>query len=310
MSVTVDLPVVRASEAARRRGARGGYWRGVVRRLRRDPVTVVCALILVTIIVLAIAAPLVAPANPYKTSMLNRLLAPGAPHHVLGTDELGRDMLTRLIYGGRLSLFMGLTPVVNALLIGGALGILAGYVGGAINTGIMRTLEVFFAFPSVLLAISLSGALGAGIGNTLLSLTIVFIAPIARVAEAVTTQIRALDYIEAARASGAGALTVIRVHVLRVVLGPDLHLCVEPDQRLDHPRLGPVVPRARRQAAGAGMGPDAEHTACGDLYQSGQRDTAGGDDLHHLDLLQPGQRRAAGRDGCKGIAGAAMITRR
>src|SRR5712671_5868478 len=220
MSVTVELPVVRAAEAAHRRGARGGYWRGVVRRLRRDPMTVACAVILLTIVMLAIAAPLVAPANPYKTSMLNRLLAPGAPQHLLGTDELGRDMLTRLIYGGRLSLFMGLTPVVNALLIGGALGILAGYVGGAINTGIMRTLEVFFAFPSVLLAISLSGALGAGIGNTLISLTVVFIAPIARVAEAVTTQIRNLDYVEAARASGAGALTVIRVHVLRVVLGP------------------------------------------------------------------------------------------
>jgi peptide/nickel transport system permease protein len=220
MSVTIELPVARAGETARRRGARGGYWLRVVRRLRRDPVTVVCALILLTIVMLAIAAPLVAPANPYKTSMLNRLLAPGAPHHVLGTDELGRDMLTRLIYGGRLSLFMGLTPVINALVIGGALGILAGYVGGAINTGIMRTLEVFFAFPSVLLAISLSGALGAGIGNTLISLTVVFIAPIARVAEAVTTQIRNLDYVEAARASGAGALTVIRVHVLRVVLGP------------------------------------------------------------------------------------------
>src|SRR6267142_5209929 len=219
MSVTIELPVARTGETARRRGARGGYWLRVVRRLRRDPVTVVCALILLTIVMLAIAAPLVAPANPYKTSMLNRLLAPGAPQHLLGTDELGRDMLTRLIYGGRLSLFMGLTPVVNALLIGGALGILAGYVGGAINTGIMRTLEVFFAFASVRLAISLSGALGAGIGNTLLSLTVVFIAPIARVAEAVTTQIRALDYIEAARASGAGALTVIRVHVLRLGLG-------------------------------------------------------------------------------------------
>src|SRR5882672_1527325 len=138
MSVMVELSVVRVAEAAHRRG---GYWRGVVRRLRRDPMTVACAVILLTIVMLAIAAPLVAPANPYKTSMLNRLLAPGAPQHLLGTDELGRDMLTRLIYGGRLSLFMGLTPVVNALLIGGALGILAGYVGGAINTGIMRTLE-------------------------------------------------------------------------------------------------------------------------------------------------------------------------
>jgi peptide/nickel transport system permease protein len=220
MSVTVELPVLRVGEAARRPSARGGYWRGVLRRLRRDPVTVVCGMILLTIVVLAIAAPLVSPADPYRTSMLNRLLAPGAPHHVLGTDELGRDMLTRLIYGGRLSLFMGLTPVIDALLIGGSLGILAGYFGGAVNTGIMRSLEVLFAFPSVLLAISLSGALGAGIGNTILSLTIVFIAPIARVAEAVTTQIRNLDYVEAARASGAGALAIMRVHVLRVVLGP------------------------------------------------------------------------------------------
>jgi peptide/nickel transport system permease protein len=121
-----ELPVARADEPARRGGARGGYWRGVARRLRRDPVTVVCGLILLTIVILAIAAPLVAPANPYKTSMLNRLLSLGASHYMLGTDELGRDMLTRLIYGGRLSLFMGLTPVVNALLIGGALGILAG----------------------------------------------------------------------------------------------------------------------------------------------------------------------------------------
>src|SRR5258708_5083506 len=120
MSVTIELPVARTGETARRRGARGVYGLGVVRGLRRDPVTVVCALILLTIVMLAIAAPLVAPANPYKTSMLNRLLAPGAPHHVLGTDELGRDMLTRLIYGGRLSLFIGLTPPLNPLRTRGA----------------------------------------------------------------------------------------------------------------------------------------------------------------------------------------------
>ena len=218
MSVSVDLPL--QNTPAMRTKAPGGYWAGVWRRLRRDPMTVAFALVLLAIAGMAIAAPLIAPADPYKTSMLRRLLPPGAPQHLLGTDELGRDMLTRLIYGGRLSLFMGLVPVINALAIGGSLGILAGYVGGAVNTGIMRTLGVFFAFPSVLLAIALSGALGAGIGNTILSLTIVFLAPIARVAEAVTTQIRSLDYIEAARASGAGAFSVIRVHVLRVVLGP------------------------------------------------------------------------------------------
>jgi peptide/nickel transport system permease protein len=218
MTLTVDLPRNNARDGLGK--AASGYWTGVGRRLRRDPITVVCLLVLATIALTAIAAPLIAPGDPYKTSMLHRLLAPGAPHYWLGTDELGRDMATRLIYGGRLSLFMGLTPVVNAVAIGGCLGIIAGYVGGAVNTAIMRTLEVLFAFPSVLLAIALSGALGAGIGNTILSLTIVFIAPIGRVAEAVTTQIRSLDYIEAARASGAGTFAVIRVHVLRVVLGP------------------------------------------------------------------------------------------
>ena len=144
----------------------------------------------------------------------------GTPGNVLGTDEVGRDMLSRLLTGSRLSLFMGITPVLCAFMIGSALGILAGYAGGAINSVIMRTIDVFYAFPSVLLAIALSGALGAGIFNALLSLTIVFVPPIARVAESVTTQVRGRDFVEAARASGAGAFTIVRVHVLGNVLGP------------------------------------------------------------------------------------------
>jgi peptide/nickel transport system permease protein len=122
--------------------------------------------------------------------------------------------------GARLSLFMGITPVICAFVIGSGLGILAGYAGGAVNTVIMRTIDVFYAFPSVLLAIALSGALGAGITNALLSLTIVFVPPIARVAESVTTQVRTRDFVEAARASGADAFTIVRVHVLGNVLGP------------------------------------------------------------------------------------------
>ena len=86
--------------------------------------------------------------------------------HWLGTDELGRDLLTRLIYGGRMSLFMGFMPVVLATLIGGTLGIIAGYVGGAVNMDIMRVIDVFYAFPSVLLAVAISGVLGAGIINS------------------------------------------------------------------------------------------------------------------------------------------------
>ena len=197
-----------------------GYWADVGRRLMRDPVAVTAACVILLIVLAAILAPLVAPADPYKGSMIRRLKPILDANYLLGSDELGRDMLTRLIYGGRLSLFMGVLPVVSAFLIGSSIGIFAGYIGGWVNTLIMRTIDVFYAFPSVLLAIALSGALGAGILNAIVSLTIVFIPLISRVAEAVTTQIRTRDYVEAARVSGAGPLTIIRVHVLGNVLGP------------------------------------------------------------------------------------------
>jgi peptide/nickel transport system permease protein len=197
-----------------------GYWATVWHRFRRDPMAVGAGLVILAIVLVAIFAPYIAPQDPYRGMTLRRLRPPGTEGFPLGTDELGRDMLSRLIYGARLSLFMGVTPVVLALFIGSTIGILAGYVGGWINTILMRTIDVFFAFPSVLLAIALSGALGAGILNGLVSLTVVFIPPIARVAESVTTSVRSRDFVEAARASGARALTIIRVQVLGNVLGP------------------------------------------------------------------------------------------
>ena len=199
-----------------------GYWQSVRRRLRRDPVTVVCGVVLLLIVLSALTAPWLGLADPYKTSMIYRLKPIGTPRFLLGSDELGRDMLSRLIYGGRLSLFMGVTPVVCALLIGGLLGITAGFLGGRVNMLIMRIMDVFYAFPSVLLAISLSGAMGAGASNTLLALTLVFIPPVCRVSESVTTQVRGFDFVDAAKASGAGTLTIVRVHVLGNVLGPIL----------------------------------------------------------------------------------------
>ena len=197
-----------------------GYWSGVGRRLVRNKVAMVCLAILMLIVLAAILAPYIAPHDPYRGSMLRRLRPIGTDGYPLGTDELGRDMLTRLIYGGRLSLFIGIVPVFNAFLIGTALGVIAGFVGGKTNMAIMRTIDVFYAFPSVLLAIAISGALGAGVFNSILSLTVVFIPPIARVAESVTTQVRSLDFVDAARASGANAFTIIRVHVLGNVMGP------------------------------------------------------------------------------------------
>jgi peptide/nickel transport system permease protein len=212
--IRADAPTLPAQRAS------AGYWASVLRRVARDPVAMAAAAVLLTIVLAAVFAPWVAPADPYKGAMLRRLKPIGDTLYLLGSDELGRDMLSRLIYGGRLSLFMGVLPVVCAFAIGSTLGILAGYVGDWVNMVIMRVIDVFYAFPSVLLAIALSGALGAGITNSVVSLTIVFIPPIARVAEAVTTQIRNRDYIEAARASGADAFTIIRVHVLGNVLGP------------------------------------------------------------------------------------------
>lgn len=196
------------------------YWSNVLRCFLKDRIAVACAVILLLLILAAIFAPWLDLADPYRGSMIKRLRPIGTEGLPLGSDEQGRDMLARLIYGGRLTLLIGLLPVVFAFFIATVLGVAAGYVGGWVNTIIMRTVDIFFAFPSVLLAIAISGALGAGIVNSLVSLTIVFIPPITRVAESVTSSVRSLDYIDAARASGGNAFTIVRVHVLGNVLGP------------------------------------------------------------------------------------------
>lgn len=214
MAVTSD-----ALEAAPIQKARG-YWATVARRLLRDKVSVFCGLVLLAILLAAIFAPFLGLADPYQGSMIRRLRPIGTPGYPLGTDELGRDMLSRLVYGGRLSLLIGILPVVLAFGIGTMLGLVAGYFGGRVNTAIMRTIDVFYAFPSVLLAIAISGVLGAGIVNSIVSLTVVFVPQITRVAESVTTSVRSLDFVDAARASGASAVTIMRVHMLGNVLGP------------------------------------------------------------------------------------------
>ncbi|MBN8902694.1 MAG: ABC transporter permease [Rhodospirillales bacterium] len=199
-----------------------GYWKSVGQRLLRDPVTIIVTLMLIGILFITIGAPLVTNADPYAGSVLARLKPIGTPGHWLGTDETGRDLWTRLCYGGRLSLLAAVLPVTIALFVGGFLGILAGYSGGWINTAIMRTMDVFYAFPSILLAVAICGMLGNGLTNSILALGVVFIPPMVRVAETVTTQSRNLDFVEAARASGTTTLQIIRHHVLANVLGPIL----------------------------------------------------------------------------------------
>ena len=211
--------VVSLANAARPVIAGRGRTRRVVHRLSRDPVAVISGLVLLLVIGSALLAPWLGLDDPFHASMRSRLLPPGSPDHLLGTDELGRDMIARLVHGGRASLLLGITPVLIAFVVGTALGLFAGYVGGWVDMVVMRTLDVFYAFPSVLLAVAIAGALGPGMNNSIIALTLVFVPQVVRVAESVTTQVRTLDYIDAARMSGAGAWSIIRVHVLGNVLG-------------------------------------------------------------------------------------------
>ena len=270
------------------------YWRTVAMRFRRDPVAMVAAAVVLGLILMAIFAPWLVPDDPNKGMTLRRLKPVGTPGFILGTDELGRDMLSRLIMGARLSLFMGVTPVFIALLIGGAIGVIAGYAGGWLNTILMRTIDVFFAFPSVLLAIALSGALGAGITNGLLSLTIVFIPPIARL-----------------HRGGAGERRQCADHhpspCARQRAGADPGLRHEPDRGFDDPGFRLVVPGARREAARARVGLDAEHPAHRDLHPAAAMRLARRDDLHHFDRLQHADRRPALVDGFEGLSSSGRL---
>ncbi len=196
-----------------------GYWPNVWARLKRDKVTMTVTAILFIIIMIAVFAPWVTSYDPYAGSIVRRLKPVGTPNHWLGTDETGRDLWSRIAYGGRLSLLSGVLPVAIALMIGGLLGVIAGYAGGRVNTLIMRTMDVFYAFPSILLAIAICGILGSGFTNAILALSIVFIPPLVRISESVTAQVRSLDFVDAAKASGTTTAQIIRHHILANVLG-------------------------------------------------------------------------------------------
>ena len=145
----------------------------------------------------------------------------------------------------------GVVPVFLALLIGGLLGVLAGYVGGLVNSAIMRVMDVLYAFPSVLLAIAICRHPRRRPAATRMLALTISLHPAGHAASrrASPTQVRGLDFVEAARASGARPLTIMRYHILNNVLGPILVYATQPDQRLHHPGRGPVLPRPRRHAA-------------------------------------------------------------
>jgi peptide/nickel transport system permease protein len=220
MSQTAALPIAAFDDDAPPALVVRGYWSTVGYSLRHDPVTLCFGAVVLLIVLTAIFAPLLAPFDPYKESVVLRLKPFGYRGHLLGTDELGRDLLSRLIYGGRSSLLMGLVPVCIATVLGGTLGVIGGFAGRRVNAAIMRTMDVFYAFPSVLLAVAISGAMGGGMTNGMAALALVFTPAMCRVAETATAQVRNLDFIEAARATGAGTFTIVRCHVLGNVLGP------------------------------------------------------------------------------------------
>ena len=219
-STLLTLPSPEAALLLARRGR--GYWKNVWARLREDKITIVVIVVLVAIVLSAVLAPLLTPHDPLRTSVLKRLKPIGTEGHWLGTDEIGRDLWARMVYGGRLSLLCGVLPVAVALVVGGTLGVVAGFAGGVVNSAIMRSMDVLYAFPSILLAIAICGILGSGIGNTILALSVTFIPPLVRISEAVTTQVRSLDFVEAARASGSRTTLILRYHILNNVLGPIL----------------------------------------------------------------------------------------
>jgi len=198
------------------------YLSVVFLRFIRQPIPMAAAVILLVIALAAIGADVIAPHDPYQTRVARRLAQIGTADRWLGGDELGRDVLSRLIYGGRISLTMAIVPVAIGLFVGGFLGILAGYAGGRVNMAIMRGMDVFYAFPSILLAVAIAGALGPGLENGIIALALVFIPPIARMAESVTTQVREYEFVIAARLSGASTFRILREHILANVAGPIL----------------------------------------------------------------------------------------
>ncbi|MFI1400336.1 ABC transporter permease [Streptomyces sp. NPDC020681] len=187
--------------------------------LLRDLGLLVPAVLAALLVTLALAAPLIAPYDPAAGGLRDRLLDPGAPGHLLGTDGQGRDVLSRLIWGARPSLIGGFVPVAVAATAGTALGIAAGLGGRLTEQGLLRSLDVLYAFPGILLAIAVATVLQAGLGTTVLSLSVVLTPAVTRVAYTEVRRIRTAEYLEAARVSGAGR-TVIAVRQVLPVVAP------------------------------------------------------------------------------------------
>lgn len=176
----------------------------------------------IIVILLTIFAPLVAPHDPFDTDSAMRLSGIGTEGHLLGTDQLGRDIFSRLLYAGRVSLPIAFIPVIISSILGTGLGLIAGYLGGRVDNIIMRILDVLLAFPAILLAIALVSALGPSMYNVMFAITVVAIPVFARISRASTLSVRNIGYVEAAQSSGASSSRILMLHILPNIVGPIL----------------------------------------------------------------------------------------
>jgi len=181
--------------------------------LWRNPSAVGGFAIILVMVLMALSAPLLAPYNPIQISLADRLAPPTAAHW-FGTDEIGRDILTRVMYGARISLWIGIVVVTIAGGLGAIIGAVAGYLGRSVDNAIMRVMDVILSFPPLVLAMALAAALGPSLDNAILAVAFVMIPKFARMVRGEALAVKEKQFIAAARASGAGSFWIIRHHVL------------------------------------------------------------------------------------------------
>jgi peptide/nickel transport system permease protein len=201
------------------RVAAGGELADLWRRLRRNRAAIVGAGIVGMFVVLAILAPALVPFNPTQGDLKDRLQPPSATHW-LGTDELGRDILSRILFGARISLEIQIVAVLVALVIGVTLGSVGGYLGGAVDNLIMRAMDVLLAFPSIFLALAIIAALGTGLFNLMLAAGIASVPQFARIVRASILSLKEREFVDAALALGSGSNRIMFRHLLPNCMAP------------------------------------------------------------------------------------------
>lgn len=199
--------------ASRREARLGQIYRGWL-QFRGNRLALLGLAIVLALVVIAAFAPWIATHSPYEQNLAQRLLPPGSQGHWLGTDEFGRDVFSRLVYGARITLYIVVLVALIAAPIGLIVGTAAGYLGGWIDAALMRITDIFLAFPSLILALAFVAALGPGIENAVIAIALTAWPPYARIARAETLTIRNSDYIAVARMQGAGTGRILFRHVM------------------------------------------------------------------------------------------------